>query len=178
MNTEKLSGGKSFPYEVNSLGIQIPTLLEGLKSKTKSNVVYLSVSNPLFIEIKNIFRESIKDKFASLGQNVLEDYLTGFTYGFIKTQYKKYNTSEYPMVIGLLYKANNPEIVILGSQDGKKSQGNEASADSADSPDYDSNCSDCCGYFCYVFEDSCDECCDIVCGYTDVSSDCEGGKCA
>lgn len=75
------------------------------------------------------------------------------------------------MVISLIYKANNPEIFILGSRDGKQSQGNEAS------PDSDVvQCEGCCGYTCGAYEYSWDECCDYNCGQN--FPDCTGGDCS
>ena len=191
LGTKNLDTKRPFPYEANDLGIQIPILQVGSKSNTKSNVIYLSTSNPVFIKVKNIFKSSIIQNggFLSIEENVLklfnehvfpsdetfsqvlekifEDYLTGLTWGFLNSQYKIYNTSEYPIVTILLYKANYQDILNIGNKDGQPDTATAANVlYCTDCCDLDSDCSAIA---------SCSDCCNYTCGRN--YNDCSGPSC-
>jgi len=202
-STTNLDKGMPFPNEVNDLGIQIPILLVGSKTKLSSNVVYLTTSNPVFKKVRETFRQNIIQNggYSSIEKNVLklcdencsdilekvvEDYLTGFTWSFIKSQYTKYNTSEIPIVAFLIYNPNYKEIFNIGVQDGAKlgtedtPSGEVAPLSSTSSASVIYCGPQCCGYGsseqCPMNSSSCQDCCNYLCGRN--YNGCEGGPCA
>jgi len=193
--TTNLDTKSPYPYEVNDEGIPIPILQVGSKSNTKSNIIHLSTLNPLFIEVKNIFKSIIiqngalekvvlklfnenvfprDETFSQVLEKVFEDYLTGFTRGFLYSQYKIHNTSEYPIVTLLSYKPNYLDIYSIGYHDGQQSDGQESETATAASLVY---CYECCDLptTCLRYQSSCSECCDYICGQN--LNNCPGSSC-